>query len=215
MKPTVAQRQAAGLAVAPISATDVRTGQADFANAAGRQRLILIVADAEVDSGRGLTDRTRAVGLFQLIRRRDGSGFRQTVSLLNAASERLFDIYAETFGKGCAAAGNTSQAGEVEAPAFGMIQEIHEHGGNDGHVLNTVPFDGVQYARGIEARKQDGRDAPAVGEVLHQDTVDMGEWKRMQHGARPELGILAESAVEGRGEISVRQNDSLGSAGGS
>src|SRR5690348_11029755 len=97
MQPAIAQRQAAGFAVAPISATDVGTGQADFANAAGRQRLILIVDDADVDSGRGLTDRARPVGLFQLIRRRDGSGFRQTVSLLNSASERLFEIYAETF----------------------------------------------------------------------------------------------------------------------
>ena len=166
----------------------IRDARIDFADLSGRQRLAVIVEDADLRAGRGPPHRPRlAQGVLA-----GGKGDRAVFS----GAVEFVDHRPPPFDHGALDLGRTrrggmddvTQRGDVVAAAdfFRQLEQPDEHGGHHEHHFDSFPFDELQHGLRVETRHQ------------HQE---LGEPRR------PQAERIGRGVIERPGQEAARALD--------
>ncbi len=213
------------LRIAPVALHHRRTAHQDLADLAGRQRGIVVGADANVDAGLRGAHRAEARivatrrGIGDDLARHRGDGHRRlalAVDLRELRSQRrqrglaVLDVHRR------AADDDALQAIETRVPHRGMRDEALDHG-RRGEEARAIPalqqrddlgrIEAAGIRHHVHGSRQDMRQ--------HIETGAMRQRRRVQDRvAGPDRFDVGEKAQAHRQQVAVREHDALGAPGG-
>ena len=166
--------------LAPVALHHVAAADAHLRRRPGRQAVVLVVHDGDLDAVDRAAAGARSVLIGVRVGGRDRGGLGQPVAVAHRAGELALEIDADFVGERGPAGPHPVDRTRVVALAPREVEHVGEHRRHHAQPLDPVALDVLEHLAGVPAHHQRRLEALDEADAHHQHTERVGHRHHVQ-----------------------------------